>query len=316
MSTFTTLYGTMFHIEWHFRHFESFFETFGGFFMKNILLRLRELESTMSSTEKAISTFIRNNPEKSSCMTVRQLAEATYSSPSSVVRLCRMIGFEGYKDFRQFLFLELATLTQDDSQRKLDISATDSVSNIIDKVTLHNMNSLEDTRYLLDPEIVSICINLLIQSQTILLFGMSASLYVAKDTYLKFLRLNKSCIANEDYHSQLVQAKNSSPKDVAIIFSYSGQTVEMVECMKILKKNKTPVIAITRYSSSPISRMADYNLYISANETLFRSGAMASRIVQLNISDILYTGYMNALHDQSMERLTQTHITKEDLTGI
>ena len=34
------------------------------------------------------------------------------------------------------------------------------------------------------------------------------------------------------------------------------------------------------------------------------------------ISDILYTGYMNALHDQSMERLTQTHITKEDLTGI
>ena len=284
--------------------------------MKNILLRLRELENTMSSTEKAISTFIRNNPEKSSCMTVRQLAEATYSSPSSIVRLCRMIGFEGYKDFRQFLLLELATLTQDDSQKKLDISVTDSVSTIIDKVTLHNMSSLEDTRYLLDSETVTTCINLLIQSRTILLFGMSASLCVAKDTYLKFLRVNKSCIVNEDWHSQLVQAKNSSPEDVAIIFSYSGQTVEMIECLKTLKKNGTPVIAVTRYSSSPISRMADYILYTAANETLFRSGAMASRIVQLNIIDILYTGYTTSLHDQRMRQLTQTHITKEDLTGI
>ena len=178
------------------------------------------------------------------------------------------------------------------------------------------MSSLEDTRYLLDVETVTTCINLLIKSRTILLFGIGASLTVAKDTYLKFLRLNKSCIVNEDWHSQLVQAKNSSPEDVAIIFSYSGQTVEMIECLKTLKKNGTPIIAITRYSSSPISRMADHILYTAANETLFRSGAMASRIVQLNIIDILYTGYTTSLHDQSMRQLTQTHITKEDLTGI
>lgn len=284
--------------------------------MKNLLLRLRESEDAMSSTEKAISTYIRNNPEKSSCMTIRQLAEETYSSPSSIVRLCRMIGFEGYKDFRQYLLLELATLTQDDSQKKLDVSASDSISSIIDKVTLHNMSSLEDTRYLLDPQIVSACIDLLIRSRTILLFGMGSSLYVAKDTYLKFLRLNKSCVVNEDWHSQLLQAKNSSAEDAAILFSYSGQTVEMIECMKTLKENHTPVIAITRYSSSPISRMADYNLYTAANETLFRSGAMASRIAQLNIIDILYTGYTANLHDYSVKQLAHTHITKENILGI
>lgn len=284
--------------------------------MKNLLLRLRESEHSMSSTEKTISTFIRTNPEKASCMTIRQLAEATYSSPSSIVRLCRMVGFVGYKDFRQYLLLELATLTQDDSQKKLDVSVADSVSTIIDKVTLHNMSSLEDTRYLLDAQTVSVCIDLLVRSQTILLFGMGSSLYVAKDTYLKFLRLNKSCIVNEDWHSQLLQAKNSSSKDVAIVISYSGQTSEMIECMKILKENNTPVIAITRYSPSPISQMADYILYTAANETLFRSGAMASRIAQLNIIDILYTGYTTSLHEYSVKQLTHTHITKEGFSGI
>lgn len=284
--------------------------------MKNLLLRLRESEYTMSSTEKTISTYIRTNPEKASCMTIRQLAEATYSSPSSIVRLCRMVGFEGYKDFRQYLLLELATLTQDDSQKKLDVSVTDSISTIIDKVTLHNMSSLEDTRYLLDSETVSICIDLLVQSHSILLFGMGSSLYVAKDTYLKFLRLNKSCVVNEDWHSQLLQAKNSSSKDIAIVFSYSGQTSEMIECMKYLKENSTPVIAITRYSTSPISQMADYVLYTAANETLFRSGAMASRIAQLNIIDILYTGYTTTLHEYSVKQLTHTHITKDGFSGI
>ena len=43
---------------------------------------------------------------------------------------------------------------------------------------------------------------------------------------------------------------------------------------------------------------------------------IGGRIVQLNIVDILYVGYTSSLHDQSMRQLTQTHITKEDLTGI
>ena len=101
---------------------------------------------------------------------------------------------------------------------------------------------------------------------------------MAHDTYLKFLRLDKPCIINDDWHAQLLSARNSIPQDVAIVFSYSGQTVEMIQCMETLKQNGTPIIAITRYSPSQVAELADYKLYIAANESLFRNGAMSSRL--------------------------------------
>ena len=139
---------------------------------------------------------------------------------------------------------------------------------------------------------------------------MGASLVAAKDAYLKFLRLNKLCIINEDWHSQLLQARNATADDVAIVISYSGATVEAIECMKALKENKTPIIAITRFVQSPVSDLADQKLYTAANESVFRSGAMSSRLSQLNIIDILYTALANDSYEQTLEQLSRTHIHK------
>ena len=53
------------------------------------------------------------------------------------------------------------------------------------------------------------------------------------------------------------------------------------------------------------------HLYTTANESLFRSGSMSSRISQLNIIDILYTAYANSEYDYAMAELKKTHIKKE-----
>lgn len=280
--------------------------------MKSALIKLREVEHSLSCTEANIARYIQENPDKVSTLTVRELADATYSSPSSVIRVCHSIGFKGYKEFREVLILELAILGQELSHEENDVNVGDSMDKIIEKVTFNNIRSLEDTRHLLNAETLNTCVDLLIKSRTILLFGIGSSLCVAKDTHLKFLRLNKPCYVNEDPHSQILQAKNSSPEDVGIIFSYGGQTAEMVNCMKILKKNQTPCIAITRFSPSQVSKLADYCLYTAANETLFRSGAMSSRVSQLNIVDILYTGFTTRQHEYTMKQLVRTHIQKDD----
>ena len=143
-----------------------------------------------------------------------------------------------------------------------------------------------------------------------LLFGIGSSLCVAKDTYLKFLRLDKPCVVNEDSHSQLLQARNATAQDVGIVFSYSGQTMEMIQCIKEMKAGGAPVIAVTRYYPSEVAQLADHVLYVAANESLFRNGAMSSRLSQLNVMDILYTAYASRNHEDTMRRLTKTHIYK------
>ena len=148
--------------------------------------------------------------------------------------------------------------------------------------------------------------DLLREWRTVLLFGLGASLCAARDLNLKLLRLNKPCVVNDDWHAQLLQAKNASSEDLAIVVSYSGETVEVIECMKALREQGTPIIAITRHVASPVAELSDYRLYTTDNEATFRSGAMSSRISQLNIIDILFTAYANSAYECCLSQLSGT----------
>ncbi len=280
--------------------------------MKNVILLLRESQEMMSTAEAAVARYICANPEEAAHMTVRELAEKTFSSPSTVVRLCRFVGFEGYKDFRQSLLVAVHTLGDSGSHEEAELDGTATVSELIASITQRNIQCLQDTRYLLDEKVVEICVELIRKARNILLFGIGASLCVARDAYLKFLRVDKPCVLNDDWHSQLLQARNAKEEDVGIVFSYSGQTEEMIRCMEALKENGVPIIAITRAAPSPVAKLADYSLHTASNEFTFRIGALSSRMAQLNVVDILYAAFVNAEYDYCMRRFVRTHIYKEE----
>lgn len=283
--------------------------------MGSALLKLREQSRLFSTTEQEIAGHILENPQLVVDMSIHELAKHTFSSASSIVRLCNHTGYSGYKEFRKAVTYELAMREQTRRIEQEEISYSDSLQDIIDKVTYANIVSLEETRALMDVTVLRSCVEMIKNARRIYLFGLGASLIAAQDAYLKFLRLNKLAIINMDWHSQILQAKNSDHRDLGIVISYSGATTEMVECMKIMKENKTPIIAITRCVNSPVSELADQLLYTTANESVFRTGAMASRTSQLNIIDILYTALANDQYESSLEQLSRTHIRKPGQTS-
>ncbi len=278
--------------------------------MKNPMIRLREMHDFVGNAERIVVEFLLDNPTVVLDSNIRDLAAKIYVSPATIVRLCKRLGFDGYREFRQALVYELALYQNNERIDKNDIERDDSIESIVEKVTYKNIISLEETKNLVDVEKVKKCVELLCSCDKILLFGMGASLCVAKDAYLKFLRVNKSCFVVEDWHSQYIQSQNSTTRDVGIFISYSGETTEMVKCLKQINENNTPSILITRFASSTMASLATHVLYTSANESLFRSGATSSRIAQLNLIDILYTAYATANYDQCVSRLNITHIEK------
>ncbi len=282
-----------------------------GPYMKNPIIRLREMHDFVGNSERIVVEYLLENPSVVLENSIHELAEKIYVSPATIVRLCKRLGFDGYREFRQSLIYELALYQNNERIDKNDIERDDSVESIVDKVTYKNIISLEETRNLIDVEKVKKCVGLLCSCNNILIFGMGASLCVAKDAYLKFLRVNKSCFVVEDWHSQYIQAQNSTTKDIGIFISYSGETAEMIKCLQQINANNTPSILITRFASSTMASLATHVLYTSANESLFRSGATSSRIAQLNMIDILYTAYATANYDQCVSRLNITHIEKK-----
>jgi len=278
--------------------------------MKSVLVRLQEYTGKASGAEKGIVSYLLQHPDEVSSLSIHELAEVTYSSASTIIRLCRKLGFDGYRDLSKSLVYELALRKSSFDERSSEISREDSLEELVAKVTYKNIVSLEDTRKLLDMDVLRKCVELILEAKTICLFGMGSSLLVAKDAYLKFLRINKPCIISEDWHAQLLQARNMTKDDVAIAISYSGMTEEVIRCVAAAKEKGATVIAITRFEENPIALMADYNLSVAATEFMFRSGAMSSRIAQLDIIDILYTAYINREYEENLRQFQRTHIEK------
>lgn len=278
--------------------------------MKNVLIRIQEYKSSASETEKGIIEWILENAKEASESTIHSLAQKTFSSPATVIRFCHKIGFKGFKEFQKSLLYELAIRTESNRSWMEEISGHDTLEAIVDKVTYKTISSLENTRKLIDIRVLEKCVELLAESSSIYLFGLGSSLLVARDAYLKWLRIDKECFLCDDVHAQYLQAMNMKKGSVALIISYSGMTQEMIACGRIIKEKGLPIILISRLEDSPLSELADYNLCVASTEVLVRHGAMSSRISQLNMIDILYTAYIGRDFEKNMEQLKKTHIRK------
>ena len=279
--------------------------------MKNILILLQEYSAGASPAEQGVIEFILNSPETAANSNIKQLSTLTYTSQSTIVRLCTKIGFSGYREFRNVLYGELEALKRTLRDDRPEISGSDSIEEIAKKVTHANIMSLEETLHLLDADTISKCVALIESCRTLGLFGVGAGLVVARDAYMKMLRINKPCVFNDDWHNQRLQAQNLGKDDLAIVISYSGRTREVVECTRILAKNHCPIIAITQNQSSPVAQLSTHNIYIPSTEQMLRSGAMSSRMAQMNVIDILYTAYAFSWYDGLKQRLAETYIEKE-----
>ena len=278
--------------------------------MKSVLVRARQYQPTASKAEQGALAYLLEHPDQIPQQSVKELSEKSGSSPATIVRLCRKLGFDGFRDVQKQLLYELAVQAQDEVRGGARV-AGGSLSDIIAKITCRNIASLEDSMKLIEPQVLERAVDLICASESVLLFGLGASLLVAQDAYLKFIRIDKPCSCCDDIHSQYVIAKNAKPTDIAIIISYSGRTEEIVRCAEYLKAQGTPIIAITRFDPSPISRLATCCLNVVATEELYRSGAMSSRISQLNMVDILYTACLNRNIRQNVRSFTHNRLDKE-----
>ena len=278
--------------------------------MKNAIVRLSEYVKNATETEENVVRYLLEDTEIAATLTIHELAKRTYSSSSTIIRLCKKLGFKGYKDFSKSMVYELANRKDPEIKYDRDIEKDSSLQEVTDKILYRSIAALEKTRALIEPEILQNCVHLLEKSSKIVFFGVGSSLLVGQDAQAKFMRINKICFCEADFQAQLVMAKNMDELDVGIIISYSGLTGEMLDIAAILKKRKVPIISITRFADTELSAMADYKLWVASSEYLVRSAAMTSRLAQLYVIDILYAAYVQLDYGKNIERIQRTQMKK------
>ncbi len=191
-----------------------------------------------------------------------------------------------------------------------EIAKLDSAQSVSDTLLTQYIATLEETRLRLDYQVLEYIIKRMKDAQNIYLFGIGSSFLVAKDFQQKLFRLSKVCLICEDYHMQDLQSQLITPNDLAIVFSYSGYTPEVIQYCENIKNSGAELISMTSFSDSPVAKLSDKVLYISNDESLQRSGAVTSRISQLYTIDILYMTYVSHEYEQSLASINKTQLSK------
>ncbi len=257
-------------------------------FMHNILEYLNS--SKLKGTSKKIADYCLDHTESFLEHDANTLGKLTNTSAASIIRFCKQLGFKGLTDFR----LKLAKTTGR-VEDKIDplVTSSDEPKDILQKLLINSRQNTELTASSIKLDALNQAVKIIKKADQIIIGGVAASGLAAMDLYYKFIRAGRKTFFSQDAHIALERISSSTKKDVAIMFSYSGLTKEIILGAKTAKKNCTPVIAITRNETSPLSKIADIVIALPTKEKLLRVGAIDSLFSEIFISSLLYLATVN-----------------------
>ena len=276
--------------------------------MTSIELRIQSTYDSLSNAEKKVADYFLDNVENVFNKPIAQLAQESGVSKVAWVRFCKDIGFDGLKDLKKALFSQMREKPDETVADPFsDVRDVTDTKSLIEGIKLNSIRAMQDTAEMLDPESLEKAARTILKARSVRIFGVGASGMVGNDLHSKLMRINKNSYFATDHHTQLTYAASMTDQDVAVLISMSGTTSEVLEILSLIKKNKTPSIALTKYSKTPLAMNADTVLYISAPEITMRSGAMSSRLAQLMVIDALFTAVAHMDYDAIAVNLEKSH---------
>ena len=195
-----------------------------------------------NETEIRIYKFIIDNGEKIPYMTIRELADATQVSTSTILRFCNKLNCDGYKEFKESLDKYLNQIREMPPQSDL--------TELLHYFMRTNTNSFEQK--------IEQGAGYIRKAETIIFIGQGSSGTLARYGARFFSNLGKFSIGLEDPYYPIT--KDMLRNTAVIALSVSGETKEVINLIDRLKINKCNILSITNQSNSTIARLSDWNI--------------------------------------------------------
>lgn len=143
-----------------------------------------------NNSEQNMIYFLQNNLNSFNQVTLNKMAKESFSSTSSVLRFCKKLGFDGFKDFKLQLIRE-ASISGQDLNFNLPFSPDDSVEDIGLHLSEILANGIKKTRNLLDPVQLEMTAYNIKKSHRVFLFGKGDSRISLENFKNKMIKLNE-----------------------------------------------------------------------------------------------------------------------------
>lgn len=273
-----------------------------------LIIEKLNLKEKMSEGEESIADFVLTLGKELHKYSTRNIAEATYTSAPTVIRLCKKLGFKGFEDFKEQFLKEIEYLDQ--QYGKVDVNfpfdAKDTMMRAAHKISHLYEETIHDSMSLLHHDDLQKALNLMKYSHSIHVFSYGTALNLAESFKEKMLKIGKNVIISNNLNYQLYEVTCIPKGDLAIIISYSGETVNIIKLAEICQKRGIPIIAVTSFGENTLSQLSSVQLTMSTKESLYHNiGDFSTHLSTHFILDILYAVYFLSNYDENYHNRIQ-----------
>ena len=296
----------------------------------DILPRLRSMIESMSRSDLKIAKLILKSPNEFVRSSVRSVATDLGLSEPTVLRFCRTVGCEGFKDLKFRLIQELALAQAMTDQRdrasrpaaratagkvvETGAAPDDTVGDRLFDTIIEALNRTRDT--LVETDLLAAAAAVA-KAGRVVIYGIGgSSAALAGEIHNRLFRLDVPAMVFTDGYAQRMSAAILSESDVTIFLSSTGRPRELQESMELAKYYKATCIAITD-AESPLGRDADICLHVglaASGVAEFQPNPM--RFAQLFVIDRLAYAVATAMGDRAHQMLRRARGSVAWLHGI
>jgi DNA-binding MurR/RpiR family transcriptional regulator len=234
----------------------------------DILPRLADMMDSMTRAEVKIAKRILAAPDDFVRASVRSAAADLGVSEPTILRFCRAVGCDGFKDLKFRLIQELAlsqAMTDQNARAKGAVTtgpAATGHDRDNDRVFDTIIEALTRTRDTFVYKDLLSAAQAIAKAGRVVIYGIGgSSAALATEAHNRLFRLNIPVMVFTDGYTQRMSAAILAEGDVALFVSSTGRPRELQESLELAKYYKAICIAITD-KETPLGRDADICLHV------------------------------------------------------
>jgi DNA-binding MurR/RpiR family transcriptional regulator len=249
-----------------------------------LLQRIAVLRDTAPAARRAILDVMLEDPDRVLAESFELLARRARSSVPTVMRTCRDLGYAGLREFKLALAHELA-LGGSPLHRRVHVS--DSVEDIVAKVTRSAAATVAGVRSQLELATLEAAVGAIDGARHVDLFATGiTSWWMAQDLQARLFRLGLSANAWVDYHLQRVAAAAQDARGVVIAVSHVGGLPSLLDAVDIARRQGARVVSLTQ-PGTPLADRTDILLGLTVLDDAVMHVGIDAYLTHLTVIEIL-----------------------------
>jgi DNA-binding MurR/RpiR family transcriptional regulator len=279
----------------------------------DLMKRLSTLSMSEGGVLPPLADWVINNRNSVADMALAEVADAGAVSETTVFRLARKLGFQGYRDMRMAL-AELRGIAKGQAQSDgWHEGGAENPYSVIARNTVYVHTSiLKSTALLVDPGNLERATKAIQNSRVIQIFGFGSSAAPVMDIYQRLIRFGFVANCYSDPHILTAVTSNPPAGSLFLAISFSGQSKDVVDALRSASERGLDSILITSNPGSTACEFADIVLQSAPSGALVGTETVATRVSQLAIIDMICTG-LALDHPRKNEFLRNAAVIEDEI---